>query len=282
MRKVMITGAAGLVGSVLREHLRRRYRLVLLDRAHLDATDSGETVVRCDICDGDTVATSMQGVDAVVHLAGEPTEAPWEAIREANIEGCFQVVDAAHRVGVRRFVFASSNHAVGFYPRSEQVDERAMPRPDTRYGVSKVFGEALLRMYVDKHGLTAVCLRIGTLRQPDAPSESRHLSTWISHRDLAQLVICAIEADVDYEVVYGVSNNTHRWWTDRGAERLGFRPMDDAQTYVSVVPPEPPDADPLAATLHGGSYCTWDRVGSVRPATRATSVNFTPPKGTRQ
>lgn len=260
MKRILITGAAGLVGGVLREHLRSDYRLVLLDRVDIADLAAGETGVKGDIRDPAVLAMAMAGVDAVVHLAGEPTEKSWDAIRDANIDGCYQVVEAARQAGVRRFVFASSNHAIGYYPRSEAIDDKCMPRPDTRYGVSKVFGETLLRFYADKFGLTSVCLRIGTLLRPDAPGELRHLSTWISHRDLAQLVRCAIEADVQYEIAYGMSANTRRWWRDDSAGRLGYRPQDDAETFAARFGERDAAADdPVALAHQGGVYCSWER-----------------------
>jgi uronate dehydrogenase len=256
----MITGAAGLVGGVLREQLRSHYRLVLLDRGMVPDPQPLEEVVRCDIRDSGALDMAMEGVDAVVHLAGEPTEAAWEAIRDANIEGLYRVVEAARGAGVRRFLFASTNHVVGYYPRTEAVGADSPPRPDTRYGVSKVFGEALLRLYADKFSLTAVCIRIGTLRRPDAPGSVRHLSTWVSHRDLGELVRCSIEADVQYEIVYGVSNNARRWWHDRAAERLGYRAVDDAELFASILEAGPPSpADVVADGHQGGEYCSWER-----------------------
>ena len=261
MRRVVITGAAGLVGGVLREQLRGRHRLVLLDRVPVVDADGDDAVVVCDIRDGDRLLEAMDGADSVVHLAGEPTETSWESILEANIDGCFRVAEAARQSGIRRLVFASSNHAIGFHERNDPIDARCMPRPDTRYGVSKVFGEALLRFYADKFGLSAVCLRIGTVLRPDAPRERRHLSTWLSHRDLGQLVHRAIEADVDYEIVYGVSNNTRRWWRDDSAARLGYHPVDDAEAFAGLPGMQLDSGDPVAERHQGGVYCSWERPG---------------------
>jgi len=151
----MITGAAGLIGSMLRERWRGIRPLVLVDRAEMAAAGRGETVVRCDVADAATMRAAMTGVDAVVHLAGVPTEAGCEAIRDANIEGCYQTFEAARLAGVRRIVLASSNHAIGFHDRATRLDGSEPVRPDTRDGVSKVFGEALARYYADKFGLSA-------------------------------------------------------------------------------------------------------------------------------
>lgn len=260
MKRILITGAAGLVGSVLREQLHDGYRLVLLDRAPLAELHAGETAFTGDIRDAALLDRAMADVDSVVHLAGEPVETTWDRIREANIEGCYQVVDAARRAGVRRFIFASSNHAIGFHERTEVLDEHCVTRPDTRYGVSKVFGEALLSYYADKFGLTSVCLRIGTLRRPDAPADRRQLSTWISYRDFGQLVRCAIEADIHFEIAYGVSRNTRSWWKDSAATRLGYHPVDDAESFAATL-----DAaamaplDPFAERYQGGVFCSQER-----------------------
>lgn len=259
MKKIMITGAAGLLGSVLRERLRGRYELVLVDRAAMPPAVGGETVVQCDIADGARMEQAMQGVDAVVHLAGVPTEGPWEAIRDANIEGCYQTADAARRAGVRRIVFASSNHAIGFYPRTRRLNGTEPVRPDTRYGVSKAFGEALLSYYADKFGVTAVCLRIGTARSPDEPAELRHLSTWLSWSDFTELVVCSIEASVHFEIVFGASNNDRGWWDDDAARRIGFVPKDNAEAWAARLQATPNDRDPVARELQGGIFCAWER-----------------------
>lgn len=259
MKTVLITGAAGLVGGVVRRHLQGRYRLALLDRAPVADLRDDERAFQCDIRDRGAVESAMAGVDAVVHLAGQPTESDWDTVRDANIEGCYQVVDAARAARVHRIVFASTNHVIGFHPRSETIDDACTPRPDTRYGVSKAFGEALLRYYADKFGLTAVCLRIGTCRTPDEPGEARHLSTWISHRDLGQLVERSIEADVHFEIAYGVSANARRWWRDHARERLGYVPVDNAEDYAGRFPDGVGrSGNEIAERFQGGPFCTWE------------------------
>ncbi len=260
-RTVMITGAAGLIGSMLRARWRGTRPLVLVDRAEMAPAGPGETVVRCDVADAAAMRAAMAGVDAVVHLGGVPTEADWEAIRDANIEGCYQTFEAARLAGVRRMVFASSNHAIGFHDRATRLDGSEPVRPDTRYGVSKVFGEALARYYADKFGLSAVCLRIGTARSPDEPAERRHLATWISHRDLAHLIERAIDADVHYEIVFGASRNSASWWTDDAARRIGYDPQDSADAWRDRIAEHVNDRDPIARELQGGIFCAWEHPG---------------------
>ncbi len=141
-----------------------------------------------------------------------------------NIEGCYNVFEAARRQNVRRVVFASSNHAIGYHRREKFLDDTVQPRPDSLYGVSKVFGEALGRMYADKYGMSVACLRIGTFRTPDRPSEARQLLTWISHRDMAQLTArCVEHASYHFTVVYGVSNNLRNRWDNSNAKFLAMR-----------------------------------------------------------
>ncbi len=208
-----------------------------------------------DITDPRALDRAMAGVRAVVHLAGQSTEAPWPVIREANIEGCYQVFEAARRAGVRRVVYASSNHAVGFTPRqqggasSPAADTPALAadppplaadtpvRPDTLYGVSKAFGEALGRYYVDRYDMQVACLRIGTF--DDAPPDARAMATWLSPQDCARLVDACLRTDrLGFALVWGVSANRDRWWSLDAGHALGYQPLDDASLRRS----DPADA----------------------------------------
>ena len=227
MKRILITGAAGNIGSALRKGLRGSYPLIrLLDVAPLGTPENGEELYTADICDAPALETAMAGIDCVVHLAGMPTEAPWEEVLRLNIEGCYNVFEAARRGGVKRIVFASSNHAIGFHRRERFIDTNVVPRPDTRYGVSKVFGEAVGRLYADKYGLSVACLRIGSFLTPDRPTDARQLLTWISHRDMVQLVRRCIDCpDYHFVIVYGVSNNLRSRWdnSERQVSRLPAR-----------------------------------------------------------
>ena len=263
--RVLITGAAGNIGRTLRRHLRGRYGLLrLTDIAAQEAAGPGEEVARVDIRDIAAVEDSMRGIDCVIHLAGVPEEDSWERILPLNIEGCYNVFEAARRQGVLRVVFASSNHAVGFHRRETFIDTQVQPRPDGRYGVSKVFGEAVARLYADKYGLSVACLRIGSFRPDDRPSESRHLLTWISHRDMAQLAMrCVEHPQYHFVVVYGVSNNLRNRWDNTPAKFLGYRPQDDAEAFAAEVLATSPTEDPIAAQFHGGMYCPIEFVGDT-------------------
>lgn len=262
---VLITGAAGNIGRTLRTHLRGRYALLrLTDVAAQEPAGAGEEVATVDIRDPAALERSMEGIDCVIHLAGMPEEDAWEKILPLNIEGCYNVFEAARRRGVRRMVFASSNHAVGFHRRETFIDTRVEPRPDGRYGVSKVFGEAVGRLYADKYGMSVSCLRIGSFRPDNRPSETRHLLTWISHRDMAQLAMrCVEHPGYHFAAVYGVSGNLRNRWDNSPAKFLGYRPQDDAEAFAAQVLATSPVEDPIAAQFHGGMYCPIEFVGDT-------------------
>src|SRR5438045_5181212 len=180
------------------------------------------------------VERMVAGVDGLVHLGGVSGENSWENILHGNIIGLYNVFEAARRAGVQRIVFATSNHAVGFYPREQKIDHRVVPRPDSRYGVSKAFGEALASLYSDKHGIGVLCTRIGNFGEK--PIDKRRLWIWISPRDYTQLVRIGLEhPDIRYEIVYGVSNNRRSWYDISNAARLGYRPQDDSEPSAAEI-----------------------------------------------
>jgi uronate dehydrogenase len=250
---ILVTGAAGRVGAVLRRGLPALgWRLRPLDLAPLPAEPEA---VQADVLDPAALAAAMKGVAAVVHLAGLPREASWGATLTTNIDGTYQVFEAARLAGVRRIVYASSNHAVGFTPRQPFAGIDIPPRPDTLNGLSKCFGEALGRLYVDKYGLEVVCLRIGSCFP--VPTTVRQLSTWLSPGDLVRLVHASLTAPgLDYAVVYGISANTRGWWDLGPGRAIGFDPVDDAEAYAAQVlaaSGEPDPDDPEHAYLGGKS-----------------------------
>jgi uronate dehydrogenase len=265
MRNILITGAAGQIGKVLRAGLRGSYPLVrALDISPLDAAGSGEEVLTADIRDIAAMEKATSGIDCVVHLAGQSTEAEWAKVLPLNIEGCYNVFEAARRSGVKRVVFASSNHAIGFHRRERFIDDQVLPRPDTRYGVSKVFGEALGRLYADKYGLSVACLRIGTFISPDRPRDARQLLTWISHRDMVQLVRrCIDHPQYHFVVVYGVSNNLRSRWDNTNAKFLGYRPEDDSEKFAAEILARGEKENATAAQFHGGFYTPMEFSGNA-------------------
>jgi uronate dehydrogenase len=265
MKRILITGATGKIGDVLRKGLRGSYPLMrLLDIAPLGSVEQGEELCTADIRDIAALEKAMAGIDCVTHLAGVPEEAEWETVLALNIEGCFNVFEAARRQGVKRVIFASSNHAVGFHRRERFIDNTVVPRPDTRYGVSKVFGEALGRLYADKYGLSVACLRIGTFRTPDRPAEARQLLTWISHRDMVQLVRrCIDHPNYHFVTVYGVSNNLRSRWDNTNVKFLGYRPEDDSEVFAAEILALGAKENEIAAQFHGGFYCPMEFAGDT-------------------
>jgi uronate dehydrogenase len=247
MRRLLITGAAGNIGSVLRAGMRGTADVIrLMDVRPLEA-EAGEEVIVADVRSLEDTRRGVAGGEAVVHLAGIPDEVEFDAILEANMRGTYSVFEAARLEGCRRVVFASSNHAIGYYPIDEVVGTDAPVRPDTYYGVSKVFGEALGSLYHDRDGLEAVCLRIGSFLP--APSAPRHLRTWLSHGDAVQLVQRSLQApDVGFLIVYGVSANRRSLWTRDGWDRLGYAPQDDAEAFAGELGEEP------SYRFHGGEF----------------------------
>jgi uronate dehydrogenase len=256
MERVLITGAGGGIGRALRESLRGVYPVLRVsDRIALAPAREREEVDRTELANMAAVERMVAGVDGIVHLGGISGENQWQVILEGNIVGLYNVFEAARRAGVKRIVLATSNHAVGFYPRAEKIDDRVVPRPDSRYGVSKAFGEALASLYSDKHGIGVLCTRIGNFGEK--PIDKRRLSIWISPRDYTQLVRIGLEhPDIRYEIVYGVSKNQRSWYDNSNAERLGYRPQDDSEPYAeAVLAAEPPGADPISEHYQGGTFC---------------------------
>jgi uronate dehydrogenase len=259
MQRVLITGAAGEIGRSLRTGIRGHYPVQrLLDIAPQQAAEPGEEVITVDLNDRLATEAAMEDVDMVIHLAAIPHETGFDDILAGNITTTYSVFESARRAGVRRVVFASSHHVIGFYPRGETVGPDDPVRPDTFYGVSKVFGEALGRLYADKYGLEVACLRIGSFAE--RPTRPRHLSTWLSPRDCLQLVRCCLDAPaLGFTVVYGVSANNRSWWKDDAAASLGYRPQDNAEEFAAQLEqPEPEAATRLADRLQGGSFVEGD------------------------
>jgi uronate dehydrogenase len=223
-----------------------------------------ETYARADVSKMADALRITKGVDAVIHLAGYSVEGPWEGILSANIVGCYNVFEAARRNGVKRILFPTSNHAVGFYRRDQTVDHHVYPKPDSRYGVSKVFGEALGSLYADKYGMQVFQIRIGNVNP--VPIDKRRLSIWISPRDLAQLVTIGIEhPEIRFEIVYGISGNQRAWYDNANAFRLGYRPQDDSEVHAPQVLAREKPGDAVAEQYQGGMFCVAEEVPNPAP-----------------
>ena len=249
MDRLAITGAGGLIGGLLATGFAERYELTRIDMADGDGVD-----VVADSTDLEALISAFRGVSYVVDLAADPAaDAPWWSVRANNIPATLNALEAAHRAGVRRLVFASSNHVTGMYEHDEPYASivkgayeglepdalrRITPadpiRPDGPYGVGKALGEAAGRMYTELHDLSVICLRIGTVNAEGRPRSARQFATLLTHGDLVQLVGCALEAppSVRFGIFYGVSGNTWRFWDiDDARARLGYEPRDDTEQF---------------------------------------------------
>jgi uronate dehydrogenase len=269
MQTVLITGAAGGIGTRLRTLLKDAYpQLRLSDiRAPADLA-ADERFVAADLADLAAVERAVAGVQGIVHLGGVSVEHPWEEVLQSNIIGCYNLFEAARRQKVERIVFASSNHAVGFYPRRRRIGVNAPVRPDSRYGVSKAFGEAIGALYAYKHGLRVTCLRIGNFA--DAPVDQRRLSIWISPEDLAALIRIGLEhPDVRFEIFFGASNNARGWWDNEPAFRYGYRPASRAEEHAApaLAAQQALPADPVGDWYQGGPFCSAEFDGDPELAT---------------
>ena len=253
MKTILITGAAGDVGSHLRRELAGKYNLLLSDIKPVKALAAGEKSVRGDVAKMADMLRITKGVDAILHLGGFSVEGPWEMILRANIIGCYNLFEAARRNGIKRVLFASSNHATGFYKRDEKIDHRVYPKPDSRYGVSKAFGEQIGSLYADKYDMEVFCMRIGNVTV--APPDKRRLSNWISPRDFARLIAVGIDnPNIRFEIVYGVSDNKRSWYDNSNAHRLGYQPQDNAERYAAEVLVKEKPGDPRAEMYQGGNF----------------------------
>jgi uronate dehydrogenase len=236
---VLLTGAAGLIGSSLRADWQGRFpTLRLTDVRDVGPAGPGEEVVHADLSDPDEAAEAVRGVDAIVHLAAIPDEDAFARLMPANIAATYNVLEAARLHGVKRVVFASTNHVTGFYPCSERISPADPQRPDSLYGATKAFGELLGRLYHDKFGLEVVCVRIASFTE--RPENPRALSTWFSPADASRLFVSALTAaDVGFVVVYGVSKTARPYWeNDEAAAAIGYVPEDDAEAFVELFGPD--------------------------------------------
>ena len=251
-RKLVLTGASGTLGRFLAVELASRYSgLVLTDIMPFpDPVPGDARFVQADLADAAKTAEIARNADTILHFGGVSVEKSFETILPANIVGTVNIFEAA-RVNGARVVFASSNHTIGFHEREKPLGIGDRPKPDGFYGVSKLFGENVGSFYFDKFGIESVHIRIGSAIP--APTETRHLSTWLSYPDLLRMVLAAIEAEkAGFAVLWGVSANTRSWWGDDDAARIGYRPEDNAEDHADTIAEDPDD--PVARRFQGGSF----------------------------
>ena len=253
---LLMTGAAGGLGRAMRQRLKANCEVLRLsDIGEMDPAQAGEEVVQADLADAQAVQALVAGCQAIVHFGGVSTEQPWNLILNANIIGLYNLYEAARLHGVRRIVFASSNHVMGFYRQSDVVDALSPARPDGLYGVSKAFGEDLSRMYFERYGIETACVRIGSCL-PE-PKDRRMLASWISHDDMHRLITACLTTQVlGHSIIYGTSDNSVSWYDNRLAHHIGYRPQDSSDVFREAVfarTPEPDLTDP-AMQFQGGAF----------------------------
>ncbi|MFB9949327.1 NAD-dependent epimerase/dehydratase family protein [Rhizobium puerariae] len=261
MKRIAMTGGAGHIASQLRaflcpeaEHLR------LIDLKAPGNLAANESFLEADLADARAMREALEGMDGVIHLGGIPREAEIGDILRTNVLGTHNLYEAARANGVSRVVFASSNHATGFHPRSRTITPLDVPRPDSRYGLSKCWGELVAGLYYDTAGIRTLSIRIGNAAT--YPTSERSAAIWISGRDLWQLVkIGLTHPDIAAAVVYGMSRTDAGWWRDELAERLGYRPQDDAREHLRI---EQANEGAVAAFFQGGGFCEPDHDGQIR------------------
>jgi len=253
---LLLTGAAGGLGKELRRRLKAHCEILRLsDIADLGEAAPGEELCPAALQDRAAVLPLLAGVDAVIHLGGLSTEYDFDAILQANILGTYNLYEGARRHGVKRVVFASSNHVSGFRRQNEVVSPLDPMRPDSHYGLSKAFGENLAQFYWDRYGVETVSLRIGS-SFPE-PRDRRMLASWLSYDDLERLVVAALTAPiVGHTVVYGMSDNATAWWDNTPARHLGYRPQDSSEDFRAAVEARQPviDGRDAAALYQGGGF----------------------------
>jgi uronate dehydrogenase len=258
-KRILFTGAAGNLGGRLRARLHEFADVVRLS----DIVDAGafgelaahEEYVQCDLAERDAVLRMCEGVDAILHFGGVSTEQEFAPIMQANILGIVNLYEAVHKLGIRRVVFASSNHTMGMYKSTDLVDATMPTRPDGYYGISKVFGEQVSRYYWDRFGVETVCIRIGYC-WPEA-TNYRQMCTWLSLDDLVQLLHRSLTTPrVGHTITFGISDNPGKWWDDRHASFLCYRPKDSSTRFAHNLPKTMtfPPADDITTFFQGGVF----------------------------
>jgi uronate dehydrogenase len=255
-RRILFTGAAGNLGRRLREHLHQFADVVrLADLTDAGPAGPGEEVVQCDLADRDSVMKMCEGVDAILHFGGVSTEEAFLPIMNANILGIANLYEAVHKLGIRRVVFASTNHTMGLYKTTDRVDATMPTRPDGYYGLSKVYGEQLSRYYWDRFGIETVCLRIGYC-WPE-PTNYRQMVTWLGLDDLVQLLRRSLLTPrVGHTIAFGISDNPGKWWDDTHSRHLAYKPVQSSSQFADRIKQDLnwEDMEDITLTFQGGVF----------------------------
>jgi uronate dehydrogenase len=257
-KNILLTGAAGALGEQLRETLSQKCNLLRIsDKTNLDKKFDNEEIKQADLSSAEAILNLTKNIDCVVHMGGQSIEGSWDNVLNSNIIGMYNLYEGCRKNNVKRVIWASSVHTVGFYPRSEVIDNKVMPRPDSNYGLSKVFGESLAQYYWDKYKLETVSIRIYSCVAE--PKDHRMLSTWLSYNDLRSLVIsCMNTSNVKHSIIFGVSNNNSILIDNKYSKHIGYNPKDNGEEYRKII--EENDGfidskDPLVTT-HGGYFAS--------------------------
>ncbi|MCP4492300.1 MAG: NAD(P)-dependent oxidoreductase [Gammaproteobacteria bacterium] len=257
--RLLITGAAGNLGRVLRKGLAPlSTTLRLTDRGAMDPVSEHEEAMPCELGNFDAVMQVVEDCDAIVHFGAAPLERPWAEVLDSSIVGGYNIYEAARQHGVKRIVYASSIHAVGYERRENGGDTNIAHNPDTLYGVSKCFVEDLAKLYWNKWGIESACIRINSCYEK--PRDRRHLATWLSFDDLVRLVErCLVSERIAHTVVYGISNNQEVFFSNHRVAHLGYRPKDNAEDYREEVEAKISAGDPAdpAVEYAGGFLCAY-------------------------
>ena len=254
IERILLTGAAGTIGTLLRPIIGELgLKVRLSDMVEPEGLRADEEFVQCDLRDREAVFSLVEGCQAILHFGGISTENNADLIHDVNIDGTYSLYEAARKFGVKRILFPSSNHVIGFHTRETKLDADSVLRPDSIYGVSKAYGEALARLYWDKFGIETAIVRIGSCFP--APKDRRMMATWMSDRDMLRLVDRIIKAPrMGCPVIYGVSDNPECWWDNSKVDYLGWRPQDSSAQFEGMfddLPPEDPN-DPKVIYQGGG------------------------------
>ncbi len=256
LKRLLITGAAGGLGKLARKRLAGMAEsLRLSDIADMPPAGAAEEVVACDLGDGAAVDRLVEGCDGIVHLGGISVEDRFSPILNANIQGVYNLYEAARRNGSPRIFLASSNHAVGFHRQDEHLDAAARLEPDSLYGVSKCFAEHMARLYHHKYGQETAIVRIGSCF-PE-PADHRMLATWLSPDDFVSLIACVFRAPrLGCPVIYGASANDCTWWDNSSVSWLGWRPKDNSEVFRAKLDAsvQLPGRDSIEAIYQGGKF----------------------------